>query len=302
MKLRTETQIMEQWAGNEAPLVTLVCITYNHAHYIHECLDSFLMQVTDFPFEILIHDDASTDGTTDIVEDYAQRYPGLIRLMVQQENQYSQGRRIVEICLKNARGEYVALCEGDDYWTDPQKIQKQVAFLQSNPDYVLTYHRSQPFSGEEERDIDFGGARRDLSALELQKATPIFTLTTCFRNVIQTFPPEMAGAKHGDLFLWSLLGAYGNGKFMPDISPARFRVHAGGVFSAKPLKKKKMMEFVTHAALLSYYLRTGNSALARHFKVKAFVTCLRSLTFNELLHIFVKYPWCLLMRKRKNSE
>lgn len=124
-------------------LVSIVCLTYNHQTYIRQALDSFIMQKTSFRYEILIHDDASTDGTADIVREYDRKYPGMFHVVCQNENQYSQG---VEICSEFlyplAQGTYIALCEGDDYWTDPFKLQKQVDFLQENKDISLCAARA----------------------------------------------------------------------------------------------------------------------------------------------------------------
>ena len=115
--------------------VTVVCVTYNHAAYIRDALEGFVMQKTDFPFEVLVHDDASTDGTADIVREYERKYPGIIRGIYQKENQYSKGVVISrEFIYPQVRGEFVALCEGDDYWTDPLKLQKQVDALRAHPE------------------------------------------------------------------------------------------------------------------------------------------------------------------------
>lgn len=125
------------------PLVSICCITYNHARFIRKCLDGFLMQETSFPIEILIHDDASTDGTDGIIREYADKYPNLILPLFETENQYSQGKQneIDFYNYRRARGKYIAYCEGDDYWTDPLKLQKQVDFMESHPDYSVCFHR-----------------------------------------------------------------------------------------------------------------------------------------------------------------
>src|SRR5690606_11316563 len=124
------------------PLVSISCITYNHAPYIRECLDGFMMQKCDFDFEVLIHDDASTDGTQEIIKEYQEKYPEIIKPIFQTENQYSKGIRGMNIQFNfpRAQGKYIALCEGDDYWTDPLKLQKQLDFLEANPEYVLSCH------------------------------------------------------------------------------------------------------------------------------------------------------------------
>lgn len=124
------------------PLVSVCCITYNHAQFIRKCLDGFLMQKTNFPIEILIHDDCSTDGTTEIIREYEAKYPDLIFPLYEEENQYQQGKA-AEIDFYNyrrARGKYIAYCEGDDYWTDPLKLQKQVDFMEANPEYSVCFH------------------------------------------------------------------------------------------------------------------------------------------------------------------
>ncbi len=127
----------------EQPKVTVWCLTYNQKGFIRDALDGFVMQKTDFHFEVIVHDDASTDGTTDIVKEYATKYPEIIKLMVETENQWQKGglKRIVAIMNeKYRRGKYIAFCEGDDYWTDPEKLQRQVYFLDNHPDYSMCFH------------------------------------------------------------------------------------------------------------------------------------------------------------------
>src|SRR5690606_22666379 len=123
-------------------IVSICCITYNHEPYIRECLDGFMMQECDFAFEVLIHDDASTDSTQDIMREYQEKYPDIIKPIIQTENQYSKGIRTIQSTynFSRAKGKYIALCEGDDYWTDPFKLQKQVDFLEANPDCSVCFH------------------------------------------------------------------------------------------------------------------------------------------------------------------
>lgn len=121
-------------------MVTIQCITYNHEKYIRQCLEGFVMQKTNFRFEAIVHDDASTDGTADIIREYAKQYPDIIKPIFETENQYSKhDGTIGKIIRQNTFGKYVAMCEGDDYWIDPLKLQKQVDFLESHPDYGLVY-------------------------------------------------------------------------------------------------------------------------------------------------------------------
>lgn len=120
-------------------IVSISCITYNHAPYIRQCLDGFLMQQTDFAFEVLVHDDCSTDGTTEIIKEYEAKYPDIIKPMYEEENQYQQGNPAGSAIwnFPRALGKYIAMCEGDDYWIDPLKLQKQVNILESNEECSL---------------------------------------------------------------------------------------------------------------------------------------------------------------------
>lgn len=123
---------------SKTPLVSIVCDTYNHAPYVRAALDGFLMQKTDFPFEIVVHDDASTDGTADVVREYEAARPDLFRCVYRSENMYSRDPKILEhYVFPLVRGKYVAVCEGDDFWTSPDKLQKQVGYLETHPECTL---------------------------------------------------------------------------------------------------------------------------------------------------------------------
>lgn len=127
----------------ESVAVTVICACYNQAGYVRDALDGFIAQKTAFPFEVIVHDDASTDGTGEIVREYAERYPDVIVPVIQKENQDSQGIDIYKNhILPLVRGRYIARCEGDDYWIDEYKLQKQFDFLESHPDYAMVAHNA----------------------------------------------------------------------------------------------------------------------------------------------------------------
>lgn len=119
-------------------LVSINCITYNHEEYIADAIEGFLMQKTDFDYEILIGEDCSTDRTRRIVQEYIDKYPGKIKLVTSEQNVGAgkNSKRIFEL----SQGKYIAECEGDDYWVDPYKLQKQVDYLEENPDCTLCFH------------------------------------------------------------------------------------------------------------------------------------------------------------------
>lgn len=123
------------------PTVSIVCITYNQEKYIQKALDGFLMQKTTFPVEIIIHDDASTDKTKQILKKYKEENGSSIKLELEKNNKFSKGDfSFLDGMFRKAKGKYIALCEGDDYWTDPTKLQQQVDFLDNNKEYSICFH------------------------------------------------------------------------------------------------------------------------------------------------------------------
>ena len=127
------------------PLVAIKCPVYNHEPYLRDCLEGFVMQQTNFPFVAIVHDDASTDNSAAIIREYAEKYPDIIKPIYEIENQYSKHDgsvgRIMDAAIETTGAKYVAMCEGDDYWTDPLKLQKQVDFMEANPEYSLCFHK-----------------------------------------------------------------------------------------------------------------------------------------------------------------
>ena len=118
---------------NNEVLVSIICLAYNHSLFIKKALDSFVNQETSFNYEIVIHDDCSTDGTKEIIEEYEHKYPHLINALYEETNQYSKGVPITDTyLLPNARGKYIAICEGDDYWCDPNKLEKQITYMEKH--------------------------------------------------------------------------------------------------------------------------------------------------------------------------
>lgn len=134
--------------------VSVLCLSYNQERYIARCLDGFVNQQTDFRYEVLVHDDCSTDGTLQVIIDYERRYPNIFTVVTEEENQYSKNVNIYEdILLPIAEGQYIALCEGDDYWTDPHKLQKQYDFMENHSECSLVCHNTVVH--------DMSGARQD---------------------------------------------------------------------------------------------------------------------------------------------
>lgn len=130
------------WPESEIPVVSICCVTYNHERFIRDCLNGFLIQETTFPVEILIHDDASTDRTADVIKEYEKVYPYLIKAVYQKENKWSKGiRPNPEFNFPRAKGKYIAFCEGDDYWSSKEKLQRQFDILEENPWIKVCFHK-----------------------------------------------------------------------------------------------------------------------------------------------------------------
>jgi len=152
----------------QEPFVSICCITYNQEKYIKDAIEGFLMQKTEFPFEIIIHDDASTDITADIIREYEKKYPEKITAIYQTENQYSKGVLPIVMPLKASRGKYIAFCEGDDYWIDSSKLQKQITEMEKNPECHISFH---PAIGKYD-----DGSKGDITLGLHSKENKIFTL------------------------------------------------------------------------------------------------------------------------------
>ena len=141
----------------QTPLLTVRCFVYNQAEYLRQCLDGFVMQQTTFPFEAIVHDDASTDESADIIREYAEKYPHIIKPIIETENQYTKHdgslTRVVDAAM-HPGSKYIAYCEGDDYWCDPHKLQLQVDFLESHPDYYMTCHAFKYYMQAEDKYVE----------------------------------------------------------------------------------------------------------------------------------------------------
>lgn len=247
---------------NITPLVSICCLAYNHAPYIRQCLEGFVMQKTNCPIEVLIHDDASTDGTQDIIKEYEAKYPDIIKPIYQKENQYSKGVKVSLVYnFSRAKGKYIAMCEGDDYWTDPYKLQKQVDFLESHPDYVMCSHRFNQYIQdknllEEEKNLTFQGADYDLKNLIGGKWLTQ-TLTVMYRRSALDLKEYESYGMSMDIILFYALLKNGKGYCFPDIM-ATYRLHGGGVWSEVSLNQRRLIEF--RARLAIYSVERSDSA------------------------------------------
>lgn len=201
--------VMGEVDEKEEILVSIHCCAYNHEKYIAQCLEGFIIQKTKFKFEAIVHDDASTDGTASLIKEYACKYPDIIIPIYQKENQYSKCKyNISKIMDECTRGKYIAICEGDDYWVDPYKLQKQVDLLEANPQYGLCYTKSKVYNQiKEKMEKTILGSENISFENIMLYGNGIPTLTTMFRKNLyfdyqNDVQPEKQNWLMGDLPMW----------------------------------------------------------------------------------------------------
>lgn len=233
-------------------LVSVIMITYGHEKFIRQAIEGVLMQQCDFTVELIIANDSSPDNTDAVVQDVLSHHPNAhwIRYVRHEKNRGMMPNFV--FALQQATGKYIALCEGDDYWTDPYKLQKQVDFLEANPDYVLCFHKVKILkpSGEIVDDFitkvpDNYESQETLARL----GNYIHTPSVVFRNIIREFPYEFSLSPIGDYFLYMLLAGHGKLKYF-DEQMAIYR-EGVGVWSAKTDYFRNLKTAQTHALIVS---------------------------------------------------
>jgi glycosyltransferase involved in cell wall biosynthesis len=284
--LEQETSLRFRSFDELEPVVVSICtITFNHARFIVRCIEGFLEQRCPFRTEIIIYDDASTDGTREMLISYAEKYPGIIRLIKPDRNTYSLGiNPYYSFVLPQARGRYIAICDGDDYWRDEYKLLTQVQFLEDNPRIALTYGPALAERDNEQRSGVAHGAQFDLSPSELRSGAGINTLTAVFRNPdLRSAPKFLNNAPLGDMSLWALLGYIGAGKFLPNLPPAVYRIHDGGVFSEKNFAAKDYMSILTFVNIAAYHDTRGDTRSEKALLEKALILSIKKVGIVRFL-------------------
>lgn len=221
-------------------LVSITSLAYNHERYVRRALDSFVSQKTDFAFEILIHDDASTDGTAAIIREYEEKYPELMRPVYQTENQHSKGVKVGVELHRRARGKYIAFCEADDYWTDPLKLQKQVDYLEAHPECSLCVHAAGTVDADgnplprmfraSEHDCDFDATDVILSGGGMFQTNTMLAR----REFMTSYPDFYYHSTVGDYPFQIYMGMCGKIHYLNEVLSV-YRVQAVGSWSASVL-------------------------------------------------------------------
>ena len=304
--------------GNETvPLISISVITYNHEKYVRQCLDGILMQDVNFSYEVLVHDDASPDGTTNIIREDEAKDLGIIKPIYQIENQYSQGKDVSKFNFDRARGKYLAFCEGDDYWADPRKLQKQVDFLETHPEYIACVLRVQVTD-------EFGNINQsnnyalkyDTFDYTLSDAENFRTRDGCAghlsslvcRNIFSIIPEEIylnyINCKaNGDIKLTLLLTLSGPIRRLDDTMSVYRNVTSGGTsWSARHSKSNNCLLIYNYLHELSHFSQKSYGIVLNYTEYINEITI-------ESIYQYIRHPnkdnkniMCRLLATRNKTE
>lgn len=274
--------------NNNKPLVSICCITYNHENFIRSTIEGFLSQVTSFTYEIIIHDDASNDSTAEIIKEYASRHPGIIRTILQQENQFSKGvSPLIKFVFPIVIGKYFAICEGDDYWTDNHKLQKQVDFMENHPEYglcVAGYKRVVETTGEDKDILIKSGNENSghqgftFSLNDMLSTWYTKTLTALIRTSVYERIDFSVYRYFRDIHLFHHLVKNSKAYYITQVVGV-YRVHEGGINSMKHGKINSNNAYLCYKELFEY----NRDEISR-------IKCRRSTLALLNYNLFNKYP------------
>jgi glycosyltransferase involved in cell wall biosynthesis len=262
------------------PVVSICCVTYNHEDYIADTINSFLMQETSFRYDIFVHDDASTDRTGAILDDFSARFPDKINVIRQTENQYSKIPIIFpRFILPHIRGKYVALCEGDDFWTDKKKLSKQFELLEANENIDLCFHNTKV---HEEFGLDVSSSNENNKSvsycsrailLDKKKTGRIHTSSMMFRtaSISGLHPWVWRAAPVGDLFIQAISGKHGALKMNKSMSVYRYNIQGSYTKESHNLSVLQML-----------------SRLARSYGVTFALLICRRIYFSQLKSLLIR--------------
>ena len=261
--------------------VSICTLTFNHGQYIAQALEGFLEQKTNFAFEIIINDDASTDNTVQIIRDYQQNKKGGERIrLYTNDNNIGMMRNSLN-ALKRCSGDYVALCEGDDYWNNPNKLQAQSDFLEANTDYSICFHPALELKETGECTLsnpEFGGTNKTFTIEDLALGNFIHTPTVMFRNgLLKEYPSWYLNCSVGDYPLYMLLARHGKIMFSPE-AMSIYRVHNSSVWSSLGDVQKREKWIGVLQALIPHFEGSAKEGLKKQ-------------EFTNLIHIADHYNY-----------
>ena len=223
------------------PLVSVFCTAYNHEKYIRDALEGFVKQKTDFPFEVIVHDDASTDNTAKIIREYEKKYPNIIKPIYQSTNQYSQNIGIIRnILMPNSKGKYIAICEGDDYWCDERKLQLQTEWLENHPDYSFCVHNTKLIDQKSGDVYEYNtGEDRDIKTEEIivKPGAQFHTSSYMYRRCFSELPKGFRIPHYGDYPMGIYLSMVGKVHYIGRVMSV-YRRYTEGSWTDRTLNDK----------------------------------------------------------------
>ncbi|MCE4935498.1 glycosyltransferase family 2 protein [Aliivibrio fischeri] len=293
-KIKSEAKIIESWRSDVIQ-VSILCMVFNHEAFLESAIIGFLSQDADFPFEVIINDDCSTDRSREIIQRYALLYPNIIKVIYHDENMFSQGIRPINYLLPKAKGKYICICEGDDYWIDAHKISAHVEFFRSNPDFSLHV-----FDAYEEDNVGLDRESSKLnrlkirsgsySELEMKTRHVLLPLTSCFKNNFQLpFPRYFNKSINGDTLLNLKLSNIGKAYVDNTRKVAVYRHHEGGIWSSIN-REKKYYEYMHNLLVHSQSLAEDDFIGVSHDK-------LITMIMETIRYIGVKKVFMVLILK-----
>lgn len=281
------------------PILAIRCLTYNHGKYIRQCLEGFVMQKTTFPFIAIVHDDASTDSTPEIIKEYEKKYPNIIKPIYEVENQYSKNNGSIDKCLGEATPEsvkYIAICEGDDYWTDSKKLQRQIDFLEKHREYIaVTENAIVHYQSTNKKKLFNTRETSDVTLKEIITKRVFPTASVVYRSEVQT--DYLNTCKNGvDTLLWAYLAKKGKIRYFDRVTSVYNRGTQGVVLGTDPYNwLLKCEQWNNELAKLcvddinSYFFRKR----IRRECIIQFLRCLKTMKINrstlKIISMFAKY-------------
>jgi glycosyltransferase involved in cell wall biosynthesis len=289
IKIKKENEIIEVWNRKyDKPIVSILCLVYNHEKYVEDAIRGFLLQVTEYPYEVLIHDDASDDGSVEIIKKYEKEYPNIIKPIYQKENQWSKNDALIRnMQYGRAKGKYIAYCDGDDCWVDPKKLQIQIDYLESHPQIAISSHDAVVVD-ENYKLIKKSKlpdtCKRDLTSEEVIMIKGwMLTVSMVCRNVEIMGIPEMNKVFNVDTFITSLVGNNGGSHYHTDIKKAVYREHSNGIWSNKSDIEKDEITSLTWFWLYRYYKRIGKYDYSEIFRRRYRTLMLKMFSEKDLI-------------------
>ena len=248
------------------PLLAIQCLTYNHNPFLKDTLNGFISQKTNFPFVAIVHEDASTDNTAQILKEYMDKYPDIILPIFEKENQYSKrGAPLIEIirqALRATGAKYIAICEGDDYWTNPHKLQEQVNYLESHPDYSLCYTKVSRYNQSSKTiEDEFGGPTESFESLLIQNTIPTLScliLAQDFFDYYLQIEPAKRNWLMGDYPMWLYIAAKKKIKFI-NINTGVYRILENSASHSRNLSRNLKFH-ISYREIALFFAEKFNSS------------------------------------------